>query len=71
MVLAICDIGPVRIHPFLYAATQDVDQTRRMSKMSRVFARCELKMVCFVMSEKVLWSYFLIFAFSLNVDNNG
>ena len=25
----------------------------------------------FVMSEKVLWSYFLIFVFSLNADNNG
>ena len=52
MVLAICDIGPVRIHPFHYAATQDVDKIRPMSRTSQVFARWELKMVCFVMSEK-------------------
>ena len=31
----------------------------------------QTKKVCFVMSEKVLWPYFTIFAFSLNVDNNG
>ena len=48
-------------HPamIMLGKSQYTDQTRRMFRMSRVFARWKLKKVCFAMSKKVLWSHYI------------